>query len=537
MSHVETAPHECEGNLIFCEYGLSPYWALSKLCWEGFDGHTDGPLDVELDGEDWTVEFWGTRGGLAPRPADSVGGDQLYEFWIKTRGPGQQKASFHIAPRFSDMRHFETGEPISTPFDHIAAEEGVNVRFSGSNLEPAAYPQLLQAFVQELAHRGGLHLNPAYFASQIHEMSNITAYERYVRLNRTWSSKLVGQTGIMHRLLTLCATERGSKAEYRIDNEEIVGKNHRVLLPKQDAQRLISGHQYGKQLKHYHPKHVRTDDDGDPLYHPKVGVLLKKSLNGHAFKWSERRALRREIDETLINALYWSDIPVQADATTYVADDHFGAETAADPVRLDTDPTPDMEATQEALLVTVLRDLCDSDLEVLETLVSDGDQQHPRELADRTDRGISTIYRALQRMEGLIRNENAAVSFVSTKIKQEIAGIVESTERQLQNAADRVAKLYDLEVRRAESSAWQQWCNKYAAKLERGRGDEMVVRIDTMLSELKSSPSPRVQDVLEEALDAWNAIGRDVRKLRRARVKWRDTAGNWQVGVVGPTLR
>lgn len=538
MSHVETVPHECEGNLIYCEHGLSPYWALSKLCWQGFDGGTDKPIETTIDGDPWTIEFWGHRGGIAPRPTDDVGGDQLYEYRIKTRGPGEQKASYHLTPRFTDMRHFETGERISTPFDHIPEDEGINLGFQGSNLEPARYPQLFQQFVDVLARAGGTHINPDYFASEIHEMSNITTYERYVRINRTWSPKLVGHTGIMHRLLTLCAAERGSKVEYRIDNEEIVGKNHRVILGKQDAQRLISGHRYGKQIKHYHPKHVRTSDKGDPLYHPKVGVLLKKSLNGHAFKWTDRRSLRRELDETLVNLLYWSDVPIRADPTTYIADDHFEAKEAPKSVNLEADPTPEFEASQEALLVTTLRNLCDSDVEVLETLVTDGGQQHPEDLATRTERGISTIYRSLKRLQGVVRNENATVTFASKKIEQEIAGIVESTEHQIANAGDRIAKLYNLETRQAASSAWQKWCTKYAAKIEMADDDaQLTVRIDTLLSRFRSSSCPHLQNVLMEALEAWAAVGRDVQELRQAWVKWHDSNGALQVGVVGPTLR
>ena len=246
------------------------------------------------------------------------------------------------------MRHYETGEPVSTPFDHIPEDEGINVRFSGSNLEPDEFLALLPQFVQVLALEGDIYVNPEYFASSVHEMSNITTYERYVRLNRNWSQKLVGRGGAMQRLLLLCATEKDSKVEYKIDNEDVVGYNHRIVLPKEDAKRLISGHRYGKQIKHYHPKHVRTKDESDPLYHPKVGVLLKKSLTGHAFAWGDRQQLRREIDETLINVLYWSDVPVQADQTTYIPDKHFDVQPADESVPLVADPTPEMEANQDA---------------------------------------------------------------------------------------------------------------------------------------------------------------------------------------------
>lgn len=539
MTHVATAPHECSGNLIFTENGLSPYWAVTKIGVHTFDGQSD-EIETEIAGEEWTVDLAVHSSGIAPRVNDTVGGESLYEGELHCEGPGERKAHFNLSPRFQNMRNAESGEPLPFSFErmNVSDPEGVNVNFQGSNLEPDEYLQILQAAIQTLAAEASTYIEPEYFASDVHEMSNISAYERYVRINRNWSQKFVGRTGVMHRLLQLCATEKGSKFELKVDNEGIVGYNHRVILPKQDAQRLISGHRYGKQLKHYHPKHVRSKDENDPLYHPKVGVLVKKSLTGHAIAWSDRRQLRREVDETLINLLYWSDVPVRADRTTYVPDTHFTVREADESVSLVADPTPEMEANQEALLVTVQRDLCDSDVEVLETLVTDGTGQHPRELAGKTERGISTIYRALKRLQGIVRNEGASVSFASKKFEQELTAIVESTEYQIENAADRVAKILNLETRQAASSAWQKWCTTYAAKIVEvtDEGNHML-RIDTILSRLKSSPNPRVQDVLREAVDAWRKEGRDPIDLLNATVKWRTGPETWEVGVVKPLLR
>lgn len=537
MTHVETAPHECEGNLIFTENGLSPYWIIGRLLTSGFGGHS-GEIECKANGEMWTISLGYQKSGVAPRRKDDVGGDRLYEFRLSAHGHGERKVNFLIQPRFAGMQHYESGDSIPTPFDHINVDEGVNVRFAESNIEPGELLKLLPELVQVLAKEGGIRVNQDYFTGPVHEMSNITTYERYIRLHRNWSEKLVGRTGAMQRLMHLCANEKGSEVEYRIDNEDIVGYNHRVLLPKQDVKRLISSHRHGQQIKHYHPKHVRKNDESDPLYHPKVGVLMKKSLTGHSGAWSDRDEIRRELDETLINLLKWSDIPIQPDQTTFVPDKHFGAREAENSVTLHADPTPEMEAQQDALLVTVLRDLCESDVEVLETLVADGGEKHPQELANETERGISTIYRALDRLHGIVRNDDASVSFVSKKFEQEIAAIVESTEHKIQNSADRAAKILDMEGRDDESSAWQKWCRKYAAKITEVTEDgERTIRIDTVLSQLKSTPHPRVQDVLHEAVDAWRRDGRDPLDLQEATVKWRVSPNEWKEGMVKPMLR
>ena len=537
MSHVAPAPHECEGNLIYTGNGLSPYWTVSRLLTSGFGGYS-GEIETELDGETWTLSLTYQQSGLAPRAEDDVGGDRLYEFRLAAQGRGERKINYLIQPRFANMRHFETNDRISTPFDHVGANEGINVRFSESNVDPDAVPALLPKFLQELSLEGEVRINPEYFTGPVHEMSNITTYERYLRLHRNWSEKLVGRAGVMQRLMHLCATEKDSKFEYRVDNQDIVGYNHRVILPKKDAQRLISGHRYGKQIKHYHPKHVRTNDEGDPLYHPKIGVLMKKSLTDHAVDWSDRKELQRELDETLINLLKWSDIPTKPDHTTYVPDSHFEIREAEKPVSLHSDPTPEMEANQEVLLVTVLRDLRESDEEVLETLVTDGGEQHPRKLANQTSFSVSTVYRSLQRLEGVVRNDGASVSITSKKLEQEITAIFESTEHQITNAVDRAAKMYDLDVRRDESSAWERWCVKYAAEITETTEDgDRTIRIDTILSELKSTPHPRVQDVLHEAVEAWRKEQRDPLDLQEATVKWRVSPDEWKTGVVKPMLR
>lgn len=177
-------------------------------------------------------------------------------------------------------------------------------------------------------------------------------------------------------------------------------------------------------------------------------------------------------------------------------------------------------------------------LKVLDSLVTDGGEQHPRELASNAERGLSTIYRVLDRLKGIVHNENATVSFASKKIEQEIAAIIESTEHQIENAADRVAELFNMETRQAASSAWQQFCNKYAAKMTNEIDDDkQTLRIDTMLSEFRSSSLPYLPDVLNEALTAWHAVGRDPIELRHSRLKWRDKNGDWQNGVMGPNLR
>jgi len=201
VSHVRTSPHELEGNFNFFEHGLGPYWAVSKLLFEGFDGDS-GEIDAEIGGEDWIVTLRYQKGGIAPRPEDSDNIERLYEFRIGMNGRGERKANFHVRPRFADMENFETGDEITSPCDHDQCpNEATNVHhLSGSNIEPDDYPVLLRKALQALAADAALRVNPNYFV-QLHETSNITTYERYVRVRRTMAKKFVRSTGAMRRIL------------------------------------------------------------------------------------------------------------------------------------------------------------------------------------------------------------------------------------------------------------------------------------------------------------------------------------------------
>ncbi|MCL9812591.1 hypothetical protein [Natranaeroarchaeum aerophilus] len=529
MTHVATAPHEIEGNLNFFQNGLSPYWAISKLLFHGFDGYS-GDLTTEIAGEEWTINLKYQKGGIAPRSQDDVE-ERLYEFRIGAYGHGERKANFHVRPRFAGMEHYEEDKNITSPCDSDDyPDEATNVKFSGSNLEPDTYPVLLRKVLQELASEAGMGFNSSAFV-RIHPTSNITSYERYVRIQRSMSQKYIRSTGAFRRIFELLAQKEGSSVVYKPDNcgpnKDIVGYNHRLIIPKTDARELIPMHTRGKQLKHYHPEYVNGDED-NPLHHPKVGVLLKKSLNkSRAFKWDNCDALRREIDETLLNTLRWSDIPVGAGGTTFVADDHFEATAAEEDVEFFEDPTPEIEAKQDALLITTLRDMTEADVDFLEALVDEGDGQHPQELANNADRGISTLYRFLDRLDGLVRNDRAEVEFTSRKIEQEIAGIVESAEHRIENAADRAAKLMNVNVRQSASSAFQKWMQKYAASFDFDPdSNDTTVRIDTRLGEFKASSYPLVEDVLKEAKKAWVKDSRDVAELLEARVEWLNADGD-----------
>ena len=532
-----TQAHELEGYLKYPHYGLGPYQLLAKAIVGRFDGYAE--FETEIDGEQWEIQCNYSKTGIAPRPSDNVGGDALYSWDITCTGEGRRKFSPLIEPRFQNMRHRESGDELGfgKRWWKRFGTEGVDVELKASNVDPAEVPKLLHGIVDAIATHAGLSMNSRYFTDEPSPAhSRVTAYERYVRVRRSMASKLLA-SGTMMQAMHLLADEKGSKVEYKADNEDIVGYMHRLWVGPDSAKKLIPSHRYGFQFKHYHPKHVHSDPE-EPLYHPKVGVLVNQQRNGgEPIIWRDLEAAEREIEETLLNLLEWGGVPTEPDPTTYIEDDHFRPAAREETVAMYDDPTPRLEAEQEHLLVTSLRDMTDADVDVLDQLLSDGGGQHYEEIAEETEHSVSTIYRALKRLGAVLENDDGVVSFASQKFHDELKGIIESTEHHVKNAADRAAKILGMNSRQAESSAFQLWLNKYGAEVDvRDDGTVESIRIDTMLSSFKRTAEPRMEDVLKEARTAWNRCGYDVADLVGAKVT-ASIDGSRKTGVFSELVR
>lgn len=536
MAQIRPATHEVEGHLRYGEHGLGPYWALSKLYFEYVDGD-DPEVEVEIDGETWSVRMRYHKSGIAPQDRDSDV-DRLYEWDIVGRGRGERKASFTVSPRFEGMRHHESGEAISVPFDHLDADEGLSVTVQGSNVDYHRFPDLLPAFVQSLGREFGLPISGHYFQRPILDGtagSTVYALERYVRVERETARKVIRSEGPMHSLAMHLSAEGGCQGKYEWDNEERVGHYHTLQMSPADVAELAPSHRYGKQVKHYLLKDPDAVDEEDPTYHPKVGALFHKRFHGSAVPWGTVDEVVRELDETLVNVLTWADVPTEPGGPTYVQDDHFEAAARDDEVPVYADPTPELEAETEHLLVTALSDLTESDQETLEAL-ADGGKQHVEDLSAETDYSLSTIYRVLDRIGGVIESEAGYVQFTSQKIAEDVRSIVDRAEHAIETGAERIADLYNLDVRQAASSAFQKWAATYGAEVEID-DDRATLRIDTVLSERKSGPEPQVGEVLHDAIIAWKRDGRDPLDLRRAIVEWTDSFGRTKRTRVRSHLR
>ncbi len=78
---------------------------------------------------------------------------------------------------------------------------------------------------------------------------------------------------------------------------------------------------------------------------------------------------------------------------------------------------------------------------------------HYGELAKETGYSVSQIYRAIEEPVGLVTSDNGLVTFSSTKIRQEVAALVDGFEIELKSTADRLAHLRNVDLCGAADSA------------------------------------------------------------------------------------
>lgn len=517
MPQIRPSPHEIKGHLYYHPErgqrysGLDPYWTVADLLINHFDGYAE--IDSEIDGERITISLNYSKSGFAPRDQDDVQ-ERLYEFELHIEGDGERKCHFNISPRFPQIEHYETGEQISVPFDHLDADRGVTVQFQSSNIDIDDIPSLLPRALSELADSAESGFDIRYFRQP--QAGRIEECERYVRLLRDWNKKLIKTGGLFDRLAMLLSSEKGTKGKHTWDNTEEIGYHHQVQLSSTGAGQLLPMHSRGKQLKSYLPQNPDNFDENDALYHPKFGVLFRKSLNTNSVRWKDRHDLIDELDETIINALEWADIPVDVSNdsadnsnSVFVADDHFSVNPRDESLPVSENPLPRLEAEQDHLLMTVLRDMTGSDTDIVETVATDGGQDVD-DLAEASGYSLSTIYRALERLDGVLENRNGHVRFVSEKIAEEVRGIVQSAEHAIESAADRAASLLDVEINQSSNSAVSRWLAEYGAEFipPNGDRDKPKIRIDTLMAELKSRPQPYLPDVLDYLVHAWLTDGR-----------------------------
>jgi len=485
-------------NLVFTADGLSPFYALDATVKDA--GGSDSAV-ITVDGDRYELTLYYQESGLKPWDNPEFRIETVREFRIKFQEAGdgvdERGGTFHISPRWPNMESKGDSPNPSTP-DIV----GVNVRVDGSNIRLGDYPEFLRRAAEAFGIEAG------YFAdSKVHGYSNIVQYEKYVRVDRDKSQEIVGRGGPFEQIFEYVETEADFR-ELREDNRDIQGYHHRVKFDSAGAGVLLSGHRYGKKVKHYHPEHPRDNPDS-PLYHPKVGVSLQQNLTSETVRWSDRDELTHELDELLINLLSWAGLSTRAGGT-YVSDAYFTATDSVHEIRLVDNPLPELKRKQETTVVdglTANPDLNESDREVLE-LMADGGRVPVDELAGEADYSKRTVYRVLDRLDELLSAQNGTVRFASDFIRRTVRTTLSEVKDTLTSAGGSDGD---------SVSPFQKWANAHGVEVDDSEGARLVLRFGRV---------PATEDmkrVLKEGLRAWVASGRNGRRFNVGKAEYRQS--------------
>jgi hypothetical protein len=482
--------HELGANILFSSYDLDPYYALDNVI-KKHNGSTTDTIRYDESQYEVTISY-NTKSGLKPWDNPEFRLETVREFVIKIRAvddDNRKKVTYQISPRWPDMESLGDSPSPSNP-DLV----GINAKTQGSNFQTDSYISILRTVFERFG------INRRYLSNP-HEYSNIFRSEQYVRLDRDKSNRLTRTEGFIDNLSTYCRTH-GDSGEMTWDNGQIQGYYSKVKFDSKTAESLISGHSVGKQFKQYHPKYVRNNLS-DPLAHPKVGVALIDDT----VPWKDRYDLISELNEFLINSLSWSGIETRA-GDTYVADDHFdNTDTTLDIQRYD-DPIPQIRDNQQQRIneLTVNPDLTNSDREILQVLSEGTDTIDT--ISENIEYTQRTVYRAINRLDDIIRSENGTVKFESENLQTAISGLMSEAKSRIEDTSN-------------ATSPFKKWADRFGVSVSEESG-RMMLRF----GEVPQDYHNKMKEILDHALTAWIKSGNRKKKLEFAHAYWSVNGNN-----------
>jgi hypothetical protein len=463
---------------------LRTYFGLNSLQKEhDFAEHGRLRVGLEHEGDELTVAFGFKDCAIAPADHPEFRLDEVHEYLVyvypaaynsyeDAKSEGRARAYYRLSPRWPDLETADDAKPISNPHD-IA---GFDVEVAGTNFRFDRYPELLHAALGRLADRQGFRFNSYtpirpddLHPDRMHESSNVTDAELYVRVDRDLTGQVYAFDGTLHRISMLLGEERGGYAKTVRDDRECEGHYHVATIGTMRAGELLGGHELGKEFKHYHMKDPDAVE-GTPLAHPKIGCALQNSTTDDTVYWSDLDRLERELDEGILNVLQWSDLPTEVGSGAFVADDYFEPTSSRRFRKLVDERLPRLKAQQHQAVWSVVGNMTETDQLLVDRLLTDGGQQSPADLADAIDRHLDTVYTALQRLGPIVEHTYGEVQLASKYVAQEVLKRIEGAKDAVQQSLRQSASdLVRANLFGDGDDPWSRWLDRYGVQV---RGDD-----------------------------------------------------------------
>jgi hypothetical protein len=530
---VDPQCHEYVANYNYNECGLRPWFACDRAVKDG-----GGSVEAHFDalGESWEVQLYYTDdsglilpdGGKTPA-GTTIDFEEIREYRLAVTALDdvrQKSVNYHLRPRWDGLEAEKNdGRTVEIPVpDELANHrtDAVNVRVQGSNIPFDEYNELLEAAAAAVG------VSPHYFAeADRHRTSNVQDMARYVRLHTHESGPVHARTGPLVGLAHVLENDRsGYRKLVQNDDDEhnqnLPGYYHTATLGPDRVQEVMPHHELPVECKHYYAREALDRGYDDPLRHPKLEVAYQVSRWDGTVRPDDLEQAVEELDEWLYSILADAGLDLRAGGRTYVEDAYFAAEnatTTASVVNLDL---TEVRHEQESVVYRHLADgMSPVEQETLQTLVADGGDVSPQDIADRNDRHRDSVYDALGRMHDLVQHEYGQVSLKSTYVSELVADALEQAEAAVERATLASAKAVNAADRGLDerTSAFIAWCEKHGVNYDEDAGDRMRIKLGEV------SSTREVRRILREGLRLWEGMQKDPVTFREASVTYRHNPG------------
>lgn len=526
MKTVALAPHEFDANLLYNSDGLAPFFGCDSAVKEAGGSKTSA---FTHDGDRWKVRLSYQDSNIIPPESQTPQGTEwrietIREYRIRVfRHPaedpeGQQDFTAHIAPRWEGMEaETNDGKRIEIPVPE-GFGDGVNVRVQGSNIAFNRYPELLQVGASALGIAGRYFEDP-------HPFSNVQDAERYARVHQDASGPIHARDGPLASMGHLLEDDRSGYRKVVQNDDDEKGRNrpgyyHTVTLDSRRIREAFPDHRLPKEVKHYYSRQSKDLPDNHPLAHPKVGASLQVSLlsDNETVRWRDIDRLKRELDQTVLSVLADAGLDVAPSDGNgpFVEDPYFLPAVdpdGPDPVGLDLTR---VRQSQESVVVRHLADgLAPTQWEALETLVTDGGEIAPEDIAEDHGRHIKSVRRALRNMDDLVHREYAKVSLRSEYVAELVHGAVEEAREATKRAAETAASAMEAAERGMGETmgAFIAWAARHGVDVSDAREARLTLRFDDHTN---------AGQAIRKGFRVWKDAGLPEERYRQAKVLFRD---------------
>jgi len=547
---VTPACHEYQAEHLFAD--LAAFFACDRRVKEG-DGSQTATFTV--DGETWEAKLYYQDSGIVCPSGDELPTgtewrlDEVREFRLAVERAsdedptGEQSFNAHLRPRWEGMEvENDHGDTFELDLPPLPGDEAVSIRINGSNIDFGRYGELLRRGFDAVG------VGARYFRDPL-PMSTVTDAEVYVRLDKDVSGPVHARDGAIAEMGHLLENDREGYRKVVQDDDDDHGQNlpgyyHTVTLGPRRVREAFPSHATPKEVKHYYAKEAKDRDEDDPLAHPKVGASYQvnrwdgsvrlteggvERADGPAVTMTE---MREELETTLRAVLADAGIDLapssgpplrerdQGDRVgPYVVDAYFRAEVSDgwdEPISLNL---THVRSEQESVVVRHLSDgLSPVQWESLDTLVSDGGEVSPADIADENGRHVGSVRRALRKMDDLVERERARVSLSSEYVAEMVHDAVQEARESYERAAETTAKAVEAAERGMGEtmSAFIAWAAKHDVDVNDARGARLTLRYGEM-----PGMEQLVRD-LRSGFRVWKDAGLPADQYREARVEFAD---------------